>query len=236
MIAIIDYGAGNLGSVYKAFRYIGADAVVTNDPAVVERADALVLPGVGAFGHCMSGLTRVQLTDATQRYIQSGRPFLGICVGLQMLFDESEEHGFSPGLGVLPGRVVRFRFEGGVRASRRSGVDAQSASAAEHEDEDEIEDDSVAERLKVPHIGWNELQFREDSALFRGLRQGERVYFVHSYYPAPLDETVVSAWSEYGGRFCCAVESGNVHATQFHPEKSGAVGLQILRNFATLAS
>lgn len=207
MIAIIDYGAGNLGSVYKAFRFIGADVRVTSDRAEVERADALVLPGVGAFTHCMRGLQSVDLTDATRDFIASGRPFLGICVGLQMLFDESDEMGASPGLGVLPGRVVRFDLD----------------RAAEM-------------KLKVPHIGWNALSFRPDATLFQGLQQGDRAYFVHSYYPAPADPACVSATSEYVGEFCCAVQRGNLHATQFHPEKSGAVGLQMLRNFAGLGS
>ena len=202
MIALIDYGAGNLGSVYKAFRFIGADIDVTADPQTVARADAVVLPGVGAFAHCMRGLEAVSLTEATKQFICSGRPFLGICVGLQMLFDASEEMGEFPGLGVLEGKVVRF----------------------------------PSNSLKVPHIGWNELRFRDDAALFSGLNQGDRVYFVHSYFPEPADDSVVTATSDYGGQFCCAVERANVHATQFHPEKSGAVGLEILRNFNSLAS
>jgi glutamine amidotransferase len=210
MISIIDYGAGNLGSVYKAFRYIGADVNVTNDPAVVERADALVLPGVGAFTHCMMGLESVHLADSTRAFIESGRPFLGICVGLQMLFDSSEEMGDSRGLGVLPGKVMRFDFD-----------DRPS---------------SIVHRLKIPHIGWNAVEFRQDAALFRGLDQDERVYFVHSFFPKPDDVSIVSATSDYGGPFCCAIERGNVHATQFHPEKSGAVGLRILRNFVRLAA
>src|SRR5258708_38915488 len=205
MIAIIDYGAGNLGSVYKAFRFIGADVEVTSDPAVVNRADALALPGVGAFAHCMAGLAGVNLTEATKQFIKSGKPFLGICVGLQMLFDESEEMGASPGLGVLPGKVVRFKFEDNATEARR---------------------------LKVPHIGWNGLNFRPDAALFAGLEQEERVYFVHSYYPQPKDSGIVAATTDYGGEFCCAVQRDNVHATQFHPEKSWAFGLQTLLNFA----
>lgn len=220
MIAIIDYGAGNLGSVYKAFKYIGTDVCVTSDPRVVENADSLVLPGVGAFSHCMRGLAGVNLTEATTRFIDSGRPFLGICVGLQMLFDESEEMGASPGLGVLGGRVVRFRFDG---AGKGTSWDREATSESNS-------------RLKVPHIGWNELRFATESLLFRGLNQGDRVYFVHSYYPEPADDSVVSATSEYGYRFCCAIQRGNVHATQFHPEKSGDVGLRILRNFASIAA
>src|SRR5258708_222731 len=151
----------------------------------------------------MAGLAGVNLTEATKLFIKRGKPFLGICVGLQMLFEESEEMGASAGLGVLPGRVVQFRNMGG---------------------------------LKVPHIGRNELSFRKDATLFQGLTQGERVYFVHSYYPEPADKANVSATTEYGYDFCCAIQRDNVHATQFHPEKSGAVGLQILRNFAALAA
>jgi imidazole glycerol-phosphate synthase subunit HisH len=211
MIAIIDYGAGNLGSVYKAFKHITPAVQVTSDPQVVAKADKLVLPGVGAFTHCMRGLESVRLTEATKEFIRSGRPFLGICVGLQMLFDESEERGASSGLGVLPGRVVRFDFQ-------RRGVDPTENGHP----------------LKVPHIGWNALRFREDAALFSGLNQGDRVYFVHSFYPEPADDAITSAQTDYGYSFCCAVQRENVHATQFHPEKSGSVGLQILRNFTSL--
>jgi len=206
MIAIIDYGAGNLGSVYKAFKYIGAEVEVTADPGVVMRADSLVLPGVGAFSHCMRGLDSVGMTEATRKFIESGRPFLGICVGLQMLFESSEEMGSEPGLGILSGRVVRFRF------------------------------DEANRNLKVPHIGWNTLSYRSDAPLFKGIEQGDRAYFVHSYYPAPDDPAVSVATSDYGEPFCCAVQRDNVHATQFHPEKSGAIGLQILRNFVSMAA
>src|SRR5207247_2316377 len=152
---------------------------VTAEESVVSRADALVLPGVGAFSHCMRGLAGVGLTDATKDFILSGRPFLGICVGLQMLFDESDEMGASPGLGILSGRVVRFSVDDG-RSTMDDGQcpDRQS---------------SIVHRLKVPHIGWNELRFNEDAALFRGLNQGDRAYFVHSYYPVPSDRSVVSA-------------------------------------------
>ncbi|HXG24099.1 MAG TPA: imidazole glycerol phosphate synthase subunit HisH [Chthonomonadales bacterium] len=205
MIAIIDYGAGNLGSVYKALRYIGAKVEVTADPAVVARADKLVLPGVGAFSHCMNGLDRVGMVECVKEFIRTGKPFLGICVGLQMLFESSEEMGVSPGLAILPGRVVKFHFS-----------------------------NSRLTPLKIPHIGWNALSFRADATLFAGLNQGDRVYFVHSYYPEPADPSIVTATTEYGYPFCCAVQSGNIHATQFHPEKSGAVGLQILRNFVSL--
>ena len=205
MIAVVDYGAGNLGSVTKALRYIGADVRVTDDPACAGDATGMVLPGVGAFTHCMEGLDSAGVREAVIQFIRSGRPFLGICVGLQMLFAESTEMGTSPGLGVLPGRGVRFG-------------------------------DKVGQGLKIPQIGWNAVTYRHGAALFQGLEQGSRFYFVHSYYPEPNDADVVSATSDYGGEFCCAVQSGNVHATQFHPEKSGSVGLAVLRNFVALCA
>ncbi|HSV75299.1 MAG TPA: imidazole glycerol phosphate synthase subunit HisH [Chthonomonadales bacterium] len=207
MIAVVDYGAGNLGSVHKALRYIGASVEVTRAPDAVRRADALVLPGVGAFRHCMAGLAEAGLTGAVRAFVESGRPFLGICVGLQMLFSESEERGWEPGLGVLPGRVVRLRFDG-----------------------------SEGEGLKVPHVGWNALRFPREGALFRDVPDGARAYFVHSYHPEPDDPGLTTALTDHGYPFCCAVERGNIHATQFHPEKSGAVGLRILRNFAGLVA
>lgn len=206
MIAVIDYGAGNLGSVYKALRTVHGDVEITRDPEAIARADGLVLPGVGAFTHCMTGLADAGLSAATVAFVASGRPFLGICVGLQMLFDASAEMGDSPGLGVLRGRVERFDF----------GPTGQA--------------------LKIPHIGWNSIETRPGAVLFEGLRTDDRVYFVHSYYPVPSDPSVVSATADYGYEFCCAIQSGNVHATQFHPEKSGAVGLHILRNFAVLCA
>jgi glutamine amidotransferase len=207
MIAVVDYGAGNLGSVAKALRYVAGDVEVTRDPGVLERADGLVLPGVGAFRHCMESLAAAGLVEPTRAFASSGRPFLGICVGLQMLFDLSEELGDTAGLGLVKGKVVRFAFEPG------SGT-----------------------RLKVPHIGWNELVLRPGATLFEGLSTGSRAYFVHSYYPVPQDESVITAETEYGVRFCCAVQLGNIHGTQFHPEKSGEVGLHILRNFVRLTA
>ena len=204
MIAIVDYGMANLRSVEKALARVGGDPVVTADPAVVASADKLVLPGVGAFCAAMNNLHRAHMDDAVVAFIRSGKPFLGICLGLQMLFETSTEMGRSSGLGVLPGRVVEFFSDG--PAANPGG-------------------------LKVPHIGWNALTVRPDSRLLGGLEDGDRVYFVHSYYPEPAESDVVSATSEYGTPFCCAVERGNLAATQFHPEKSGAVGLRILRNF-----
>ncbi|HZP80451.1 MAG TPA: imidazole glycerol phosphate synthase subunit HisH [Chthonomonadaceae bacterium] len=207
MIAIVDYGMANLRSVEKALARVGGDPVITRDPQVVAEAEKVVLPGVGAFCAAMSNLTRSGLHEAVLHAIAQGRPFLGICLGLQMLFEESTEMGRTPGLGVLPGRVVEF-FAEGDRPPEADG-------------------------LKVPHIGWNALHLCGGSRLFQGVDEGAYVYFVHSYYPQPQEAGVVAATSDYGGAFCCAIERGNLAATQFHPEKSGAVGLQILRNFVS---
>jgi glutamine amidotransferase len=206
MIAIIDYGMANMRSVEKALARVGGSPVITSDPEVVARAERVVLPGVGAFCACMTNLNSRGLNEAVVQAIESGKPFLGICVGLQMLFDSSSEMGITPGLGLLPGRVVKF-FE-------------ENAPAA-------------SEGLKVPHIGWNALFVNRDSQLLCGLEEGARVYFVHSYFPIPCDPAIISATTDYGFDFCSAVERGNIAATQFHPEKSGTVGLQILRNFLT---
>jgi glutamine amidotransferase len=204
MIAIVDYGMANLRSVEKALARVGGDPVITSDPQIVARADKIVLPGVGAFCAAMSNLTCSGLRDAVRAAIVKDKPFLGICLGLQMLFDESTEMGVTPGLGVLPGRVVGF-FE--------------------------TERPPEAAGLKVPHIGWNALRLHGSPRLLAGIEEGAYVYFVHSYYPEPQDSSVIAATSDYGMPFCCAVERGNAAATQFHPEKSGAIGLQILRNF-----
>jgi glutamine amidotransferase len=206
MIAIVDYGMANLRSVEKALLLVGGDPVITGDPAVIASADSVVLPGVGAFCAAMANLNRNGIREAVIAAVDSGKPFLGICLGLQMLFSSSTEMGITPGLDILPGHVVKF-FEDG----------APEAAAG----------------LKVPHMGWNSIEPQENSRLLHGLHPGDRVYFVHSYYPVPADPTVVSAVCEYGSRFCCAIEKGNIAATQFHPEKSGAVGLQILRNFVS---
>ncbi len=204
MIVIVDYGMGNLRSVEKALARVGGDPVITGDPTMVARAEKVVLPGVGAFCAAMTNLHCSGLRESVVQSIAAGKPFLGICLGLQMLFDESSEMGATPGLGVLPGRVVRF-FE--------------------------QETPPGAEDLKVPHIGWNALKLRGSSRLLQGLEEGARVYFVHSYYPEPREAGLIAATSDYGVDFCCAVEKDNIAATQFHPEKSGTVGLQILRNF-----
>lgn len=206
MIAIVDYGMANLRSVEKALALVGGDPVITSDPQAIASADSVVLPGVGAFCAAMSNLKESGLEGAVLASIESGKPFLGICLGLQLLFSSSTELGSAVGLGVLPGRVVKF-YEDGVPQG--------------------------AQVLKVPHIGWNSIQPDPQSRLFEGIEDGARVYFVHSYYPQPDESGLVSATCEYGVDFCCAIERGNLAAVQFHPEKSGAIGLQILRNFAS---
>lgn len=206
MIVIVDYGMGNLRSVQKGFEKVGFDARVTDDPAVVAQADKLVLPGVGAFRDCKDQLEKGGFVEPILRHVEAGRPFLGICLGLQLLFTESEEFGHHKGLNIIPGRVVRF--QGDMHCQ--------------------------GELLKVPHMGWNQIDIRKPAPVFKGLEGGESVYFVHSYYVVPEDESVVAATADYGRPFCAAVWRDNVMATQFHPEKSQRVGLRILKNFGEL--
>lgn len=206
MIAIIDYGMGNLRSVQKGFEKVGCEALVTADPKVVLEADKVVLPGVGAFRDCMRNLETGGFVEPVLRVIREGRPFLGICLGLQLLFTESEEFGIHKGLNVIPGRVVRFpegMAEGG-------------------------------EELKVPHMGWNQLAFKTRPAVFAGIEEGTNVYFVHSYYVKPEDASVIATTTSYGIEFCSAIWKDNIVATQFHPEKSQEMGLRILKNFGEL--
>jgi glutamine amidotransferase len=206
MIAIIDYGMGNLRSVQKGFEKIGAEAVVTADPQVVLQADKVVLPGVGAFRDCMHNLEQAGFVEPILRVIAEGRPFLGICVGMQLLFTDSVEFGLYKGLNVIPGHVLRFP------------------------------DDMTfaAEALKVPQMGWNQLHFKRRPPAFEGIADGSNVYFVHSYYVQPDNDDVIATTTDYGFEFCSSVWKDNIVATQFHPEKSQDVGLRILKNFAEL--
>ncbi|HEY5593851.1 MAG TPA: imidazole glycerol phosphate synthase subunit HisH, partial [Nitrospiria bacterium] len=198
MIAIIDYGMGNLRSVSKAFERLGFTTTVTREPGVIADASHVVLPGVGAFPDCMRNLEEMGLVDPIRQALSSGKPFLGICLGLQLLFTESEEFGLHKGLGWIRGRVVRFKSNG----------------------------------LKVPHMGWNSLTIRKPSPVLEGLPADAMVYFVHSYYVAPEDPSLIATTTEYGLSFASSIAAGNVFACQFHPEKSQAVGLMLLRNFA----
>jgi glutamine amidotransferase len=201
MIAIIDYGMGNLRSVQKGFERVGHSAIVTSDADALARADRVVLPGVGAFGDAMHELEARRLVDPIRKAIDSGKPFLGICLGLQLLFERGYEDGEHRGLGVIAGECVRFSLPAG---------------------------------WKVPHMGWNQLQIRRPAPILEGLDEGTDVYFVHSYYVVPSDPEVICTETDYSGPFCSMIWRDNLFATQFHPEKSQAKGLQILKNFAEL--
>jgi glutamine amidotransferase len=204
MIAIIDYGMGNLRSVQKGFEKIGSEAVITDDPLVVLQAGKVVLPGVGAFRDCMHNLEQGGFVEPILKVIAEGRPFLGICVGMQLLFSDSEEFGLYNGLNIIPGHVLRFPDKMMV----------------------------ADEKLKVPQMGWNQLSFKRRPPVFEGIDDGSNVYFVHSYYVKPNDNCVVATTTDYGFEFCSSIWKDNVVATQFHPEKSQAIGLRILKNFA----
>ncbi|OHB86312.1 MAG: imidazole glycerol phosphate synthase, glutamine amidotransferase subunit [Planctomycetes bacterium RBG_16_64_12] len=202
MIAVIDYGMGNLRSVQKGFEKVGHQATVTSDPAEVARAEKVVLPGVGAFEDAMAELRRRGLVDPVLAAIDSGKPFLGICLGLQLLFDTGFENGEHEGLGVLRGEVVRFELP------------------AEY---------------SVPHMGWNQLSIARRAPILEGIDEGTYFYFVHSYYVVPRDPGVIATMTDYPEPFCSMIWRDNLFATQFHPEKSQADGLRMLKNFAELA-
>ena len=200
MIAILDYDAGNIKSVEKAFKILGEETVLTRDFSVIEKADHLVLPGVGSFAAAMDNLKKYELDKAIHDFVASGKPFLGICLGLQLLFESSEESPGVEGLHVLDGVVKRI---------------------------------PDSEGIKVPHIGWNSLDFPNEGRLFKEIDEGAFVYFVHSYYLQAKEPSIVTATTEYGCHIHASVEKDNIFACQFHPEKSSTVGLKILKNFAT---
>jgi glutamine amidotransferase len=205
VIALIDYGSGNLRSVHKALLEAGATVRIARNPEETAGAGAMVLPGVGAFDDCIQALRRQALLDGAIEFIRTGRPFLGICVGYQALFEKSEEfNSCAAGMSVFKGRVVRFPQQDG---------------------------------LKVPQIGWNQIEItRAECPLYRGIPNGSFAYFVHSFFPRPEDSSIIATKTTYGETFASSVWRDNVFATQFHPEKSQGVGLQILRNFVALAS
>jgi glutamine amidotransferase len=204
MIVLLDYGSGNLRSVHKALLKAGGDVRLVKTPGEIGDADAMVLPGVGAFDDCINALRKQELLEAAREFIQTGKPFLGICVGYQALFERSEEfNSCAAGLGIFQGSVVRFPEKHG---------------------------------LKIPQIGWNQLEIvKTDCPLYRGVANGSYVYFVHSFYPQPVDASIVATRTDYGDAFASSVWRDNVFATQFHPEKSQQVGLQLLTNFVELA-
>jgi imidazole glycerol-phosphate synthase subunit HisH len=215
MIALVDYGMGNLRSVEKALARVGADVRIVSDAKSVLAAEAVVLPGVGAFGDCMANLGKGGLIEPIREFIASKRPFLGICLGFQALFESSEEAAGVRGLAVFPGTVPRFRFDNGTQA----GTPVPPGSG----------------NLKVPHMGWNGLRIqRRDCPILKGISDGSYVYFVHSYYCQPKNEPLICGTTEYGIDFCSMLWADNVYATQFHPEKSQDVGLRMLENFVRL--
>jgi glutamine amidotransferase len=203
VIALIDYGSGNLRSAHKALVKVGADVRIVKRPEELADARAVVLPGVGAFDDCVNALQKQEMLEASRKFIESGRPFLGICVGYQALFEKSEEfNSCAAGLGIFKGSVVRF--------SEKTG-------------------------LKIPQIGWNQIEIvRKDCPLYRGIPSGSYVYFVHSFFPQPVDETIAATRTTYGQSFASSVWRDNVYATQFHPEKSQSIGLKLLQNFVEL--
>jgi imidazole glycerol-phosphate synthase subunit HisH len=204
MIALLDYGSGNLRSVHKSLLKVGADVGIVQRPDEIGDARAMVLPGVGAFDDCINALRKQELLGAARDFIQTGKPFLGICVGYQALFERSEEfNSCAAGLGVFQGSVVRFAEKPG---------------------------------LKIPQIGWNQLDIVQTGCpLYRGIESGSYVYFVHSFFPQPADASIIATRTDYGGAFASSIWHDNVFATQFHPEKSQKVGLQLLKNFVELA-
>ena len=201
MIALLDYGSGNLRSVHKALLKVGAEVRIARTPEEMAGASAVVLPGVGAFDDCIQAMDRQQLLQGSREFIRSGRPFLGICVGYQALFEKSEEfNSCAAGMGIFQGKVVRFSNGNG---------------------------------LKVPQIGWNQLRImKSECPLFKGIADQSYVYFVHSFFPKPVDSSIVATQTNYGETFASAVWRDNVFATQFHPEKSQRWGVRILENFA----
>ena len=201
MIAIIDYDAGNLKSVEKALVSLGEEVLVSRDSSEILQADKVILPGVGSFGDAMNNLDKFGLVDTIKKVTGNGTPFLGICLGLQLLFKESDETPGAEGLDILPGKILKIPAKDG---------------------------------FKIPHMGWNSLDIKLGARLFKGLEGNPYVYFVHSYYLKAADEGIVAATTEYTTHIHASVESGNVFACQFHPEKSSDVGLKILKNFASL--
>ena len=204
MIALLDYGAGNLRSVEKALRYVGSDVELMRTPDRVKEAAAVVLPGVGAFDDCINAMQRQELFEAAKEFANSGRPFLGICVGYQALFERSEEfNSCASGLGLFQGNVIRFPSDLG---------------------------------LKIPQIGWNQIEITQpDCPIYKGVDSGSHVYFVHSFYPNPKDDSISATCTNYGVNFVSSIWRDNIFATQFHPEKSQRIGLKILENFVNLS-
>ncbi|HLC65752.1 MAG TPA: imidazole glycerol phosphate synthase subunit HisH [Candidatus Nanoarchaeia archaeon] len=196
MIAVVDYGAGNIKSVQNALEHLGAEYRVTQNPKAIRKASKIILPGVGNFGAAMKVLNSKGLSGELIRAIKGGKPYLGICLGLQLLFEESEETKGIKGLGIFKGKVIRFRG-----------------------------------KMKIPHMGWNSIKKRKDSGLLEGIDNGSYFYFVHSFYPEPKDKKIILTTTNYGKEFVSGIEHKNISAFQFHPEKSGEIGIKILKRF-----
>lgn len=201
MITIIDYGAGNLHSVQNALNFLGVENRISDNPEEILNAEKIILPGVGSFGDAMKALNEKKLTDIIKKAVYSGKPILGICLGMQLFFEESEESAGVPGLGILKGKFVKIPKNPDI---------------------------------KIPHMGWNNLEIPKDSCILKDIGDEPYVYFVHSYYLEPENDEVVSAYTYYGKKLAVAAEKDNIFATQFHPEKSGDTGLKILKNFVEL--
>ena len=227
MLAIVDYGRGNLRSVQNGFGQIGVAAQVSGDPETIAKADGVVFPGVGAFRDCMQNLAARGLDEALRQVIGDGKPVLAICVGMQALLSESEEFGTTPGLDIVAGQVRRFP-QPTPHDSSCDGAPQQSLPVAP------AAPIAARQRLKVPHMGWNQLHLHRSCPLLDGLPERVYTYFVHSYYAIPAEPAVVVASTDYGVEFASVLWRDNLYATQFHPEKSQRWGLRILRNFAQL--
>ena len=208
MIAVIDYGMGNLRSVQKSLEFVGAKVIVTHDPDLILNANSVVLPGVGAFKDCMANLKKLKLVDPIRKFIDGGKPFLGICLGLQVLFEESEEYGPVAGLGILPGKVVKFPDGSSETKNGRP--------------------------IKIPHMGWNQIKVKKNVPLFGGMGDAPYFYFVHSYYVVPEDQNMIATVTNYGVEFVSGIQHENIYAFQFHPEKSQTLGLSMLERFSNL--
>ena len=208
MIAVIDYGMGNLRSVQKALEFVGAKVIVTHDPDLILNADSVVLPGVGAFKDCMANLEELKLIDPIRKFIDGGKQYLGICLGLQVLFEESAEYGPVAGLGILPGKVIKF-----------------SSGSSETKN---------GQPIKIPHMGWNKVEIKKKDPLFDKVDAAPYFYFVHSYYVVPKDQNMVATVTNYGVEFVSGIQYRNIYAFQFHPEKSQTMGLSLLERFSNI--
>jgi imidazole glycerol-phosphate synthase subunit HisH len=232
MIGIIDYGMGNLRSVEKAFERVGFDAVITDKPEIIDKSEKIVLPGVGSFKDAKDGLTQRNLVEPIVNHINKGDPFLGICLGLQLLFTRSTEGGECKGLNIVAGEVVRF--EPARLCHSRPAKPFGRADGKEKKESSKRLFGENNHKLKIPHMGWNEIQIKKNVSILNGLPDHSFMYFVHSYYVIPERDDIIATETEYGTSFVSMISIENIFATQFHPEKSQRYGLMILKNFGKL--